>query len=171
MDGASSLSGHTATFDRFLIMPTPLKTRPVITLAGLLLLGLMAYGGFIQFDELQSPPSNLLDAPAESVESMFEQRTSGEMVVFEGLVTRLLADDNDGSRHQRFILTTKSGQTILIAHNIDLARRVPVALGDKVLVYGQYEWNERGGVVHWTHRDPQNRHPHGWIEHRGNRYD
>lgn len=38
-----------------------------------------------------------------------------------GRVLRVLADDNDGSRHQRFILALASGRTLLIAHNIDLA--------------------------------------------------
>jgi hypothetical protein len=37
--------------------------------------------------------------------------------------------------------------------------------------YGEFESNDRGGVIHWTHRDPQARHPHGWLEHRGRRYE
>ncbi len=85
-------------------------------------------------------------------------------------VVRLLPDDNDGNRHQRFIARTTSGQTLLIAHNIDLAQRVPVAPGDEVRVRGVYEWNERGGVIHWTHHDPGARHAGGHIEHGGNRY-
>jgi hypothetical protein len=36
--------------------------------------------------------------------------------------------------------------------------------------FGQYESNERGGVVHWTHDDPRGRHVDGWLEHDGNRY-
>ena len=96
---------------------------------------------------------------------------SGQQVKAEGKVTRVLADDNTGSRHQRFIVKLASGRTLLIAHNIDLAPRVPaLAAGDIIHFHGEYEWNENGGVIHWTHHDPQNRHPAGWIEHKGKRY-
>ena len=88
-----------------------------------------------------------------------------------GVVSRLLADDEKGSRHQRFIVTLGSGQTLLIAHNIDLAPRLDaLKVGDEVAFSGVYEWNAQGGVVHWTHLDPTGRHPGGWIRHRGVAY-
>ncbi len=88
-----------------------------------------------------------------------------------GTVSRVLADDNDGSRHQRFILALPSGTTVLIAHNIDLAPRIEgLRTGDRVEFSGEYEWNPQGGVVHWTHRDPQGRHAAGWLRHGGRTY-
>jgi len=96
---------------------------------------------------------------------------SGEQVHGRGTVSRLLSDDNDGSRHQRFILRPSTGRTLLIAHNIDLAPRLSsLRVGDSVSFYGVYEWNDRGGVIHWTHHDPRGRHPAGWLEHKGRRY-
>lgn len=96
---------------------------------------------------------------------------SGQQVQSGGEVIRVLSDDNDGSRHQRFIVRLSSGRTLLIAHNIDLAPRVPsIRVGDTVSFNGEYEWNDKGGVIHWTHRDPQNRHQAGWVEHKGKRY-
>jgi len=84
----------------------------------------------------------------------------------------VLSDDNDGSRHQRFILRISPEQTVLVAHNIDLAPRVSaLSVGDTVAFNGQYETNDRGGVLHWTHKDPQGRHQDGWLEHNGRRYD
>lgn len=98
-------------------------------------------------------------------------RQSGVQVLGEATVTRLLPDDTDGSRHQRFIVRLSSGQTLLIAHNIDVAPRVPsIRVGDRVKFYGEYEWNEQGGVIHWTHDDPRGWHVDGWIEHDGRRY-
>lgn len=101
----------------------------------------------------------------------FRTRASGVQVEDEGTVTRVLADDREGSRHQRFILRLASGQTVLVAHNIDLAPRVAgLEEGDSVRFYGQYEWNEKGGTVHWTHRDPQGKHEAGWLKHNGRTY-
>jgi len=83
-----------------------------------------------------------------------------------GTVIRILKDDNQGSRHQKFILKLSSGQTILVAHNIDLAPRInSISKGDSVQFYGEYEWNNKGGVVHWTHRDPNGNHIGGWLKH------
>jgi len=67
-------------------------------------------------------------------------------------------------------LQLKNRETVLIAHNIDLARRVPVGLGDRVNFRGMYEWNELGGLVHWTHDDPQGVEDGGWIRYRRKTY-
>ncbi len=99
-------------------------------------------------------------------------RASGAMVEVEGVVSRTLSDDLHGDRHQRFILDAGSGNTLLVAHNIDLAPRVPIDLGDEVTVRGQYEWNDKGGVLHWTHHDPDgSRRDTGWIRHQGRTYE
>jgi hypothetical protein len=84
---------------------------------------------------------------------------------------KILADDTKGSKHQRFILKLSSGQTLLIAHNIDLAPRINgLHKGDSVSFNGEYEWNAKGGVVHWTHHDPQDRHEDGWLKYNGKVY-
>ena len=102
----------------------------------------------------------------------YETQQINLQVQGEGQVIRNLPDDNDGSRHQRFILRLGSGQTLLVAHNIDLAPRISaIAVGDIVKFYGEYEWNNKGGVMHWTHRDPNNRHAHGWLMHKGKKYE
>ena len=97
--------------------------------------------------------------------------TSDVQVTSSGEVIKVLPDDNYGSRHQKFILRLDSGDTILVAHNIDLAPRIPdLRKGDSIRFNGEYEWNDKGGVVHWTHKDPRSRHVHGWLEHDGTRY-
>jgi hypothetical protein len=101
----------------------------------------------------------------------FEQRTSNLQVEGRGVVKRILSDDNEGSRHQRFILELSSGQTLLISHNIDIAPRIPrLRTGDRVAFRGEYEWNPQGGVIHWTHHDPGGRHSGGWLKHKGKTY-
>jgi hypothetical protein len=106
------------------------------------------------------------------LEQAFRDRVSDLQIAGEGTVVHVLPDDNKGSRHQRFLLEIDSGLTLLVAHNIDLAPRIPdLTKGDRVGFYGEYEWNDKGGVIHWTHHDPGGRHPDGWLEHRGRRYD
>ncbi|GAB2797262.1 DUF3465 domain-containing protein [Halomonas shantousis] len=117
-------------------------------------------------------PAMLQSSVAEtSLEEAFEDRRSDVQVQGHGRVVQVLADDNRGSRHQRFILRLPGGQTVLVAHNIDLAPRIPeLQEGDHVAFHGEYEWNEQGGVVHWTHHDPAGRHVDGWLEHDNRRY-
>ena len=101
----------------------------------------------------------------------FANQQSGLAVSDSGVVDRVLSDDTEGGRHQRFILRLASGQTLLITHNIDIAPRVSgLSVGDSVEFSGQYEWNDRGGVVHWTHRDPGGKHQAGWLKHGGVTY-
>jgi hypothetical protein len=104
-------------------------------------------------------------------EQTIQQYTSNQQLEITGKVITLLSDDNKGRRHQRFIIELESGLTILVAHNIDLAPKIDsLVVGDTVSLYGEYEWNDKGGVMHWTHHDPANNHPNGWIKHQGKTY-
>jgi hypothetical protein len=103
-----------------------------------------------------------------NIEEIIKGRQSGEIVNFEARVVKLLQDDLKGDKHQKLIMKTGS-YTLLLAHNIDIAPRVPVKKGDKIIVQGKYEWNKQGGLVHWTHRS-NNEHPAGWINHKNIKY-
>jgi hypothetical protein len=125
--------------------------------------------------ELTGAPATPTRVPSisqtDELRAAFTEQKSGRQVTGEGTVTKVLADDNESSRHQRFILTLPSGQTLLVAHNIDLAPRVAsLRVGDSVAFNGVYEWNAKGGVIHWTHRDPTARHQAGWLKHAGQTY-
>lgn len=117
-----------------------------------------------------APPAPPARDDTRLIGDLFREQRSGVMVESAGRVERLLPDDEEGSRHQRFVLRLHGGHTLLVAHNIDLAPRLPVGEGDIVRFRGQYEWNERGGVLHWTHRDPDGDRPGGWLELAGKRY-
>ncbi|EOX4208445.1 DUF3465 domain-containing protein [Vibrio cholerae] len=106
------------------------------------------------------------------LQQAYQSQQSDLQVQGFGQVVKVLPDDNDGSKHQKFILKLNSGQTLLVAHNIDLAPRIPnLKVGDSVEFYGEYEWNKKGGFLHWTHKDPQNCHAHGWLKHNGQLYE
>lgn len=132
----------------------------------LVLLALAAYQYFLPEDVRIDGA----DDTAGAVEAAFATQRSGVWLETEGEVARILSDDNEGSRHQRFVLELDGGHSVLVAHNIDLAERVPLARNDRVSLRGRYEWNERGGVIHWTHHDPDRRGPGGWVKLDGKTY-
>jgi len=113
------------------------------------------------------------DATFPELEQAHAQHRSNVWVEGGGTVTRLLRDDTKRPRHQRFVVKIGTGPnafTVMIAHNIDLAPRVPFKKGDEITFRGEYIWNEKGGILHWTHHDPSGRHLPGWIQHNGQIY-
>ena len=140
------------------------KLLPFVTLL------VVAYFGWSQFDGVNTV-AEVADGSDSATTVAFNEWKSGNQVQGSGMVIRILSDDNEGSRHQRFIVRLNTGQTLLVAHNIDLAPKISsLREGDTVSFNGEYEWNEEGGVVHWTHRDPQRRHVSGWLKHNGQMY-
>jgi hypothetical protein len=146
--------------------------KKLLTLAGGIVAA--AYLVITQSSDLFHPHASHTDASIHTEAALYDaisRRASGAEVTGRGFVVKVLPDDSEGSRHQRFIIRLDSGQTLLIAHNIDIAPRVAgVGEGDEVSFRGEYEWNDRGGVVHWTHRDPDGSHPGGWLKHAGQVY-
>lgn len=144
---------------------------PVALVVSALLVGALIVAGLFFWPSLvgkNQPGSSASPSTDQSIASVFRNHASGVQVAGQGVVERILPDDNDGSRHQRFILRLASGQTILVAHNIDLAPRLgSLAPGDTVAFNGVYEWNSMGGVIHWTHHDPEGHHAAGWLQHNG----
>ena len=140
------------------------KLNKLLLLA--VLLCLLASGSFAQ-----KSATKTRKPVDDAIGRAFANRTSDVQVKGEGTVSGLLPDDQKGSRHQRFIIKLASGQTLLIAHNIDIAPRINgLAIGDRVRFYGEYVWNEKGGTIHWTHRDPRGKHVAGWVVHNGKTY-
>lgn len=128
-------------------------------------------------------PTNALVAESEQTQVVtqsdnaalvkaFKNKKSHVFVEGGGVVKKLLADDNKGSRHQKFLVTISDEQALLFAHNIDLAPRInALAVGDTVTFRGEYVYNPKGGVMHWTHKDPQGAIEGGWIKHNGKTYE
>lgn len=145
----------------------------------LMLIAVIVVAGYTAFNHypVSTSPANvdvLSQQPGNNdskFASAYQNRASQLQIRGRGSVVKLLPDDNKGSRHQRFIVRLQSGQTLLVAHNIDLAPRVAqLHEGDTVSFYGEYEWNDKGGLMHWTHHDPNGSHIAGWIEHQGHTY-
>ncbi len=160
-----------------------MKQKHVTTLVAIVIL--VAWGLIFGFPEDENNTDNksvaaetkqdinipsLVDDTDAFLLKTFRQQKSKVWMEVDLEITRLLPDDNEGSRHQKFIAASSSGHTVLVSHNIDLADRVPVNKGSEIRLRGRYEWNDRGGVLHWTHHDPKGRIEGGWIEVNGEKY-
>lgn len=125
-------------------------------------------------DKSQTEQSNTALSSSDDqhkIMQAYQQQSSNIQVQGRGVVKAILPDDNDGSRHQKMILKLENGLTILIAHNIDLAPRIEgLKKGETVEFYGEYEYSQKGGVIHWTHHDPRGKHIDGWLKYQGKIY-
>ncbi|MBK9387801.1 MAG: DUF3465 domain-containing protein [Planctomycetes bacterium] len=159
----------------------PSTSRGLVGLV-LALLGGLGYLGrdLVLPSDTRSSGASVEDRPSRTTRAdegeraildAFAAKRSNLLVEVRGRVKRKLADDTEGSPHQKWILTLAGGHTVLVAHNLDLAPRVPLEAGDELLVRGEYEYSREGGVLHWTHDDPARKHPGGWVELRGQRYE
>ncbi len=137
-----------------------------------LLIGVAAYGYIQNNPEILSTSTEKSTQNNQAVTDAYQNQLSDIQISGSGNVKYILSDDNKGSRHQRFILRLPSGQSLLVAHNIDLAPKIKtLQKGDAVQFFGEYEWNSEGGVIHWTHHDPGGRHVGGWLKHNGQKYE
>jgi hypothetical protein len=128
--------------------------------AALVAAWLVACGGSAQADDA-------------AIVADFQNHQSNVEVTAEGTVVRLLSDRTSSTgTHEQFIIKLSSGAiTIEVEHNISIAARVPVALGDHVIVHGEYVWNAQGGLIHFTHHDPKGTHEGGYVQDNGKTYD
>jgi hypothetical protein len=76
------------------------------------------------------------------------------------------------SAHEGFLLRLSSDCNLVVRveANTDFTGAFAVRPGQPVEVRGEYEYYSRGGVIHWTHRDPRGRHPDGFIQTNGHQY-
>ncbi len=69
--------------------------------------------------------SSIASESAATVQDAYAARQSDVQIHGTGIVKKVLPDDRKGLQHQKFILQIDSGQTLLVAHNIDVAPRLP----------------------------------------------
>jgi len=94
----------------------------------------------------------------------FEQKLRDIYLEAEGSVAEILPDDTTGVPHQRFIILTETGQTLLIVHNIDYGNQIEIYIGNKIKATGTYVWNRHGGLIHQTHQGTKTVAPTGQIK-------
>lgn len=90
-------------------------------------------------------------------------------VTVQGTVTELLPDSTGPSGpHQDFEIEV-AGKFVEVDHNLTLAPRVPLNIGDTVVVHGQFNPDPGNPNIDYTHHATGG-HPGGWVTLRGHRY-
>lgn len=124
--------------------------------------------------QAQTQPAN---APAQAVAGDAEAIRAQELQLVKVPVTvtapvkKMLRYDDRGLPHEKFLLLLSNGTTILVAHNTKMAPYVPLQAGDMVTVSGEFIWNAKGGLIHWTHHTDTPNHRGGYIDFNGKRYE
>ena len=138
----------------------------VLSVAAIALLGFSIAGRF-----WQAPSSYNPEPGFKVLADAYLNKESGMVAEIQGRITRLIMDQEEPAREQKFVITAINGQSLLVTHDLSKSEEVPVAVGDTVMVRGEYVWTEPGGKLVWTTRDAGFGDRHGWIEHKGKRYD
>lgn len=134
-----------------------------------LALFVLLISAFFAIDKEQDGPIFDVVDRKKVLSQTIKERKSGKIITTKAKVIKLLDDDQKGDKHQKMII--KAGNhTLLLVHNIDIAKRIPVRVGEQLEVKGEYEWNEKGGLIHWTHRS-NNNHPEGWVKYKNKKYN
>jgi len=116
-------------------------------------------------NSLQGENSSICDAHAL-------QRSRVE-VTASGTVTRILGiREGPSGTHEGFLVRVPDCNIVIrVEHNVDIGGSIPLHQGEAVQLRGEYLYDPRGGIVHYTHHDPSGRHPGGSITAGGETYN
>lgn len=106
---------------------------------------------------------------AQIIQAQSQQARKVELTV-TAPIKKMLREEDYREPHQRFLLMLSNGTTVLVANDLQYGTYAPVQEGNVVRIHGEYIWNERGGVLHWTHKSDEPRHESGYIDFNGMRY-
>jgi hypothetical protein len=107
---------------------------------------------------------------SDQIHRAFQHRNSNLLVETEATVVRIYPDIEDTRTYQQFRVRLPNGHELMVMHDLDQALRVPLDVNDAIRLRGEYDWTSRGGVIHWTHDDPERKREGGWIEMGGKKY-
>lgn len=85
-------------------------------------------------------------------------------------VTKVLPDDEDGRKHQKWVVRLSNGNTMQAVYNSDMCPEVPVKVGDVIAMGGMFLWTNSGPMLHWLHHDPRGNRPDGYVYVNGKYY-
>lgn len=130
-----------------------------VAFAVLTLVSSLAFAG-----QQYSPSPGKISDDKQLVQAVASQKRQFYVEAGNLEVTKVLPDDNDGLPHQKWAAKMSNGQEVTIVYNSDMGERVPLHIGDKFGVGGEFIWTGKtGGLVHWVHEDPKGKRPDGYV--------
>ena len=115
------------------------------------------------------------DAGNAAVYDAWRAQRSSVEVTASGSVARIFGTRLGRSgEHEGFLLHLRGpgghGLTVRVEDNVDITGPIPLQTGDDVEVRGEYIFDPRGGIVHYTHHDPRGHHSSGYVKVRDRLY-
>lgn len=113
-------------------------------------------------------PGTSASADNAAIYDAWRSNRSHLEVTAEGSVARRLGTRVGRSgTHEGFLLhltgAAGRGLTVRVEDNVDITGPIPLTEGAEVEVRGEYIFDRRGGIIHYTHRDPRGRHSAGYV--------
>ena len=116
------------------------------------------------------PTTTTVSDDSDLVRAVRDRRNVNFVQASNVEVVQILPDDNDGLRHQRWYVRLSDGSKVFAVYNIDITKRVPIQVGQKISLGGEFKWTNQGALIHWLHADPEKRRPDGYVDVNGVRY-
>lgn len=113
---------------------------------------------------------NSTDSDSDVVRAVNDRRKVNYVEGGNMVVVKVLPDDDNGLKHQKWVVRLSSGQTMQAVYNSDMCPRVPVRVGDVVAMGGMFLWTNSGALLHWLHHDPRENRPDGYVYLNGQYY-
>ncbi len=121
--------------------------------------------------QTQQPRPGQITDDADLVRAARAQKRQHYIEAGNLVVTKILPDDRQGLKHQKWEARLSNGQKIQVVYNSDMGARVPVEVGDQFGVGGEFVWGRQNvGIMHWLHEDRKDRRPDGYVYHEGQVY-
>jgi hypothetical protein len=103
----------------------------------------------------------------------YGSQATNQEVIAHGRVGEILGTrpGRSGS-HEGFLLKLDGDcdLTLKVETNVSITGPVPIHRGEIVIVKGEYVYDPLGGILHWTHHDPEGRHVAGYVVSDGKTY-
>lgn len=92
--------------------------------------------------------------------------------ITQAKVVKVLEDDQEDIKHQKWLVRLPSNHTLLAIYNIDYYERVPIQEGDEISLAGELGHNDQTGkpFIHWLHLDDTGKRPYGYVKLKGKYY-